>query len=169
MPFVRLSILANRNNIDLAAASRVAKRVDIREIRLIALQMDLKGDPARAGLVPMYEHSCAPAKVEGNTIEVACSYTFQVRSEHEDLAAASMTYRIVYTLIGEEPADQSDIDQFAKANGAYHSWPFVREMIFSLTSKMGFPPYTLPVLIYRPKAPTKPDPEPAMPAVVEER
>jgi len=144
--------LPTENSIDLAAASRVAKRVDIREIRLTDLQMNLKGDPTKMGLVPTYEHRCAPAKVEGNTIEVACSYTFKIRSEDEDLAAASMTYRIVYTLIGDEPADQSDIDQFAKANGAYHSWPFVREMIFSLTSKMGFPPYTLPVLVYRPKA-----------------
>ena len=41
-----------------------------------------------------------------------------------------------------------DLSQFAQANGAYHSWPFVRETIYGLTSRMGFPPYTLPVLSF---------------------
>lgn len=152
------------DTLDLAAASRVAKRVDIREIRLTDLQMNLRGDASAAKLVPTYQHTCGEAKVEGDTIEVACSYTFQVRSaEEQDLASASLTYRLLYTLIGDEPPAQSDVEQFAKANGAYHSWPFVRETIFSLTSKMGFPPYTLPVLIYRSK-PTPPKAEEQSPA-----
>jgi hypothetical protein len=68
-----------------------------------------------------------------------------------DLAEASMTYHIVYELRGEEPTATSDVEHFARANGAYHSWPFVRETIFNLTAKMGFPPYTLPVLLFLPR------------------
>lgn len=156
------------DSIDLVAASRIAKRVDIREIRLTDLSMSMKAEASNISrLVPTHEHSCAAERVEGDTIEVSCAYTFKVRSNDVALAEASMTYRIVYTLIGDEAPERSDVDQFARANGAYHSWPFARQEIFSLTSKMGFPPYTLPVLVYKPKPTPKPEPEAIASAVAE--
>jgi hypothetical protein len=148
--------LPSDDTLDLIAASRIARRVDLREIRLTECAATLHSDGARlARLVPTYEHECTPAKVEADVIEVNCSYQFKVTSDDADLAEARLTYRIVYAVLGDAPVDPADIAQFAKANGAYHSWPFVRETIFGLTSKMGFPPYTLPVLVYKPKPPAQ--------------
>jgi preprotein translocase subunit SecB len=140
--------------IDLAAAARISRRVDLREIRLVGISATCQTGPKQSGrLQPTYGHSCVPVKSEDGMLEVACSYHFKVHSAEKELAEASMTYHIFYKLVGDEPTEPSDIDHFARANGAYHSWPFVRETIFSLTSKMGFPPYTLPVLSFqaRPK------------------
>ena len=144
--------------IDLAAASRISRRVDLKEIRLTEIRATC--EPHVSGsqpLQPTYDHNSMlmPAAVDGH-IEVACSYSFKVRSAEIDLAEATMTYWITYKLLGDEPAELSDIEQFARVNGAYHSWPFVRETIFSLTGRMGFPPFTLPVLSFLPRQPTPP-------------
>ena len=139
--------------IDLVAASRVSKRVDLKEIRLIEIRATYQsGGGTNLRLMPIYDQMCVPTKVEGDIIEVSCAYTFKVRSAETELADASLTYLVVYKLIGDEPAEPADVEHFARANGAYHTWPFVRETIYGLTAKMGFPPYTLPVLSFlRPK------------------
>jgi len=135
--------------IDLAAASRISRRVSLQEIRLVEIRATSKpGSSGTSPLVPTYDYACVPIKVDSGVIEVACSYNFKVHAAEEEMADARITYHIIYTLIGEEPAAESDIEQFAHANGAYHSWPFVRESIYSLTGRMGFPPYTLPVLSF---------------------
>lgn len=140
------------NAIDLAAASRISSRVELLDIRLTEIRATCQpGVSEKHPLQPTYSQECMPAKVEGGFIEVVCSYNFKVRSSDLELAEAHMKYRIVYKLLGDQPTEPSDIEQFARANGAYHSWPFVRETIYNLTAKMGFPPYTLPVLSFLPR------------------
>lgn len=149
--------------IDLAAASRISRRVDLSAIRLVEIHATSVFDTtARMPLTPTYDHDCVPTRVDAEVIEVLCKYKFKVRSSDTELAEANMTYQVTYKLIGDEPTAPSDVEHFARANGAYHTWPFVRETIFSLTSKLGFPPYTLPVLSFMPR----PKP-PALPTVSE--
>jgi preprotein translocase subunit SecB len=110
-----------------------------------------KSVEAGVPLEPIFEHECVTTPSEKGFIEVVCSYKFKVRAAGADVADAQITYNVLYKLIGDEPPVEADITQFASANGAYHSWPFVRETIYGLTSRMGFPPYTLPVLSFVPK------------------
>ena len=60
-------------------------------------------------------------------------------------------YRVLYGLKGDDPPDDNDLRHFADANGRYHTWPFVRETVVSLTGKMGYRPYVLPALSFSPK------------------
>ena len=139
-----------KDSVDFEAVARISRRVDLKAIQLTEINATRKSS-ASGVLQPSFEKECTPRRVEDDLIEVACSYSFKVRSADSDVAAATILYLVTYKLLGEEPADESDIEQFARANGAYHSWPFVREVIYSLTSKMGFSPYTLPVLSFLPK------------------
>jgi preprotein translocase subunit SecB len=137
--------------------------VDLRDIRLILLHASCQYDSSvKRHLRAAYDYSCVPAKVDGGLIEVECSYDFHIQSSDAEIGSANLKYYLVYQLLGDEPAEQSDIEHFARANGAYHSWPFVRETIHGLTAKMGFPPYTLPVLSFmgRPKPSVKPSESP---------
>jgi hypothetical protein len=71
-----------------------------------------------------------------------------------------LKYLILYSLSGDDPVSDEDLAHFAFANGTYHSWPFVRQFLFGLTSQMGYPPYTLPVFKFNPKpkpSETQPD------------
>lgn len=138
------------SSLDLAAAARVAKRVELREIRLS--EISAKSLVAYHGpLHPEVHHVCTPATHDVNVIEVQCSYDFVVKSEGEDVARAEFKYLLSYDVVGDAPVEEADLEHFAYANGTYHSWPFVRQLVFDLTSRMGYPPYTLPVFQFNPK------------------
>jgi preprotein translocase subunit SecB len=135
---------------DLVAAGRIASRVEFREIRLIELKAS---SPVKTlgMLEPKIDHHCSLKKHEGEALEVLCSYQLRVTSGEDELLKADLDYLICYSLLGEEPVDADDLDHFAFTNGTYHSWPFVRQLVFDLTARMGYPPYNLPVFKFFPK------------------
>lgn len=138
------------SSLDLVAAARVAKRVELREIRLS--EISASNLTAHHGpLYPEVQHACSPTVHDEHLIEVLCSYDFLVKSDGDEVARAQFKYLISYDVIGAGAVDEADLEHFAFANGTYHSWPFVRQLVFDLTARMGYPPYTLPVFQFNPK------------------
>jgi hypothetical protein len=141
------------DNIDMAAVARVSGRVSLQSIRLTELTLNapklaLPGSP----LEPEFSRECVAIPSEKGSIAVSCSYKFKVRSVGEEIADINARYDLYYRLSGEEPPSEEDVKHFAAANGAYHSWPFLRELIFGLTARIGYQPFTLPVLSFLPKS-----------------
>ncbi len=140
-------------SVDLAAAARIAKRVDLKDIRLS--EITASGPIKTNGLLePEVRHACT-TRQEGDSLEVLCSYNVRVKSGDVEVVRAEFKYTIIYTLSGDDPVESSDLEHFAFANGTYHSWPFVRQLVFDLTANMGFAPYTLPVFQFNPKPPKR--------------
>jgi preprotein translocase subunit SecB len=132
--------------VDLAAVNRVAKRVDLTGVRLV--EISAKSDPHAMGpkLSPAVDLNCTVGEHDAANIQVLCDYTFSAETETDKAIQSTIRYLLLYEVSGEETPSDSDLAEFAKANGALHSWPFVRELLYGLTSRMGFPPYTLPVM-----------------------
>lgn len=144
---------------DLAAAIRVSRRVELQDIRLshIAAESPVQHS---GSLNPQVEHDCSATKIESDVIELECAYRFHALSdEKEQVLDASLKYQLSYAVSGDEPIDPGDAEHFAYASGTLHSWPFVRQFLFGLTASMGYPPLTLPV---HKLPPTKPAPAPAV-------
>lgn len=141
-------------NIDMAAVARVSGRVDLQAIRLteVSLSAPKLAQPGTT-LEPEFSQECVPLPSEAGLIEVLCTYDFKVHSMGELIAQIKAKYIILYKLKGEEIPKEGDIEQFASANGSYHSWPFLRELLFGLTARMGYPPFTLPVLSFASPSP----------------
>lgn len=153
------------SSLDLAAAARIAKRVELKEVRLS--EMFAKNLlPYHGPLHPEVQHTCAPSTHDANAIEVQCTYDFLVKSEGDDVAQAQFKYLLSYDVVGEAPLDDADLEHFAYANGTYHSWPFARQLVYDLTSRMGYPPYTLPVFQFNPKPKASSEPVAADPEVL---
>jgi hypothetical protein len=149
-------------NFDMAAVSRVASRVELRGIRLVDLSVVTKklvdfGTP----LEPSFETDCVPGVAESGHINVDCNFSFFIHSKGEEVSEAKIKYLIHYRLKGEGVPSAQDVEAFAAVNGAYHAWPFVRELIFSLTSRMGFQGFTLPVLSFHNPKQNKSEPSAA--------
>lgn len=151
---------------DLVAAARISRRVELREIRLTEI---FASGPIKAvgSLQPQIDHDCVPIRHDANSIEVECSYRISVTLDDVEVVRGNLKYLISYSLSGEEPVSDEDLVHFAFANGTYHSWPFVRQTLFGLTSDMGYPPYTLPVFKFNPK-PKPVEPETAVAASEDE-
>jgi len=144
--------------VDFAAIGRVAKRSELKSLRLIGISA--KCDKMVTGtLVPNVELACKSGLVEGNTLEVICEYTFTAHSNNVEAVSSAITYLLVYEISGSESPSPDDLTEFGRANGTLNSWPFVREVLFGLTSRMGFPPYTLPLMHFNPTPKAK-EPKP---------
>lgn len=136
--------------VDFLAVARVSSRAELKGIRLA--ELSAKSQPKAGGtLEPTYEHTCTVANRDGNELEIACNYNFVVKSDQTQVLEAAISYLVLYELLGTDPFADSDIAEFAFANGTLHSWPFVRETIYALTSRMGYPPYTLPLFHFKAK------------------
>jgi hypothetical protein len=142
-----------RPSVDMRAVARVASRVDLVEIRLVELSAERSDGPEGGSLEPSLEHTHAPVRVQDGAIQIASVYEFKIASGQAAFGHARAVYHLFYQLDGHEPVAEEDLKQFASANGPYHSWPFVRELIFGMTARMGFPPFTLPVLSFAPPRP----------------
>lgn len=60
------------------------------------------------------------------------------------------TVRLVYRFSAGVPA-RADLAEFAKLNGMYNAWPYLREIVQSMTLRMGISPLVLPM--FRAKSP----------------
>jgi preprotein translocase subunit SecB len=136
--------------VDFAAAGRVAKRVELKAVRVT--EVSAKCDPKIKGpLEATLDLECAVIGRESSALEVACDYRFTAHTPEAQAAEAAIKYLLVYEIQGGEPLADEDIAEFAVANGTLHSWPFAREFLYGLTSKMGYFPYTLATFHFKPK------------------
>jgi preprotein translocase subunit SecB len=140
--------MTTETGIDFAAVSRVARRIDLLDIRVVEVSAHCA--PAPPGpLVPEVTYDCHAESV-GNAVTVLLKYKFRAESSGTEVARVLVAYILVYEVLDEKSIAEPDLEQFARANGIYHSWPFFRQFLFDLTSKMGFPPFTLPVFRVQP-------------------
>jgi len=152
--------------IDFAAAGRVANRAELKDIRVI--DVSAKCNPSIKGtLEPTLDVNCKVAGRDSGALEIACDYQFTARVAEAQVAEAVIKYLLVYEIKGSEPFIEEDLIEFAVGNGTLHSWPFVREFLHGLTSRMGYPPYVLPVFHFRPKPQEKKQVQGKVPAAPE--
>lgn len=147
--------------VDFAAVQRVTNVVELRSIRLA--RISATGESSGGGpLEPVISHTCNVTKMEPAFLEVSCEYHFGAKSGAATIAEASLTYVLRYEITTGSAPRESDLAEFAFANGTLHSWPFVRHALFDLTARLGFPPFTLQTFKFIPKpAATAPAPAPA--------
>lgn len=132
--------MTTSESVDLQAVSRVARNIDLRDIRVVQVLASLS-PTSEGSLEPKITFDCKGSMVEPDQLNVICDYTLTVSGAG---ANVRVMYLLVYEVSGSTPTEQ-DVEQFAKVNAVYHSWPFLRQFLYDLTSKMGLPALTLPV------------------------
>jgi len=132
--------------------------VELKDIRL--LEINASGAARSQGILqPHVTHECEGKLQNPNLLEVVCRYRFTATQGETQAVSATFSYLILYALEGAEPVPENDLKEFAFANGTYHSWPFARQLLFDLTSRLAYLPYSLPVFKFiqrpRPATPTE--------------
>jgi preprotein translocase subunit SecB len=136
--------------VDFAAVGRVSHRIELKTVRLMEIAAKCVSK-AIGPLEAKLESNCSVLTKENEVLEILCDYKFSAHTAGVEIASALVKYVVSYELSGSDPVNEGDLAEFTTANGIAHSWPFMRECIYSLTSNMGYPPYTLPVVHFRPK------------------
>lgn len=147
----------NKPPIDMTAVSRVARRIGLESLVLTEIQAKrFPLTPPPGVLDPLVEQTHRLVELNDKHLVAECRFEFTVRRTNTVILTATIAYLLSYGVQGAEPVDPEDAEAFASVNAAHHAWPFLREHLFSLTSKMGLPGFLLPVLgIFPPKQKSK--------------
>jgi hypothetical protein len=136
--------------IDFAAVGRVSACAELKDIRLT--EVSAKCDLEVSGpLTPEVSNNCSVILHNDTVLNVACEYRFAGNSPSKPkLVEIVITYLVSYALSAPGPLTDGDIAHFATGNGTLHTWPFVREFLYTLTSRMGVAPFKLGVMHFVP-------------------
>ena len=143
--------------VDFAAVASVSQHAELKNIRLV--EAFAKCDPTyTAPLEPEFSHECSVVGNQDGMLHISCRYHFSGKAAQVKIVDIEISYLLTYAITSPQPLLEADLNQFANGNGTLHSWPFVREFLNSLTSRMGVPPFTLGVMHFVPtqQAPAAP-------------
>ncbi len=105
-------------------STRVVTRDDRKDIAVIVelvLRASYSGkDPEASSAEPCQEGEVPPIEIEA-------------------------AYLLRYQLEGLRDFSPAEITAFGELNGPYNVWPYWREYVYTMLSRMGLPPLTLPV------------------------
>jgi hypothetical protein len=133
--------------LDLAAP--VSSVIQVKSIRLVGCQT--KSSPSSTVVRQQLHVEHRPtASRHGDTLLVTIDVHVWTHGEESERAIdIYATFLLTYE-IGEHEFEQANLDAFAKLNGMFNLWPYIREFVQAMSVRMGLPALTLPV--YRPLA-----------------
>jgi len=118
----------------------------LNDVRLLRCEADGAGPPIRttdpvrlsAELDSELEEGAAAGLEFAVTLRVAChdALTFHINA----------TFLVQYSLTNGINPSKSEVDAFRKSYAVLAAWPYVREFVQSLASRMGFPIEPLPMV-----------------------
>ncbi len=134
----------------MAMAISVATRVQIQSIRLIEtfVKQSLVNDrlPTKIAIAVQTTPEVYPRK---NAISICAKFALFGRYKESDTGEPPLQIRaeyvIDYTLDSTKGLNQENYDAFAELNGVHNGWPYWREYVQSVVTRMGFPPLAIPV------------------------
>jgi hypothetical protein len=143
---------------NLAAAFKVARRAKLSDVVVTAVTAKRHGD-LNGKIEPLLTDQYEVVEREETRLKILCRHSLEAASADRPVAEIHVDLNLIYDLNAGEPIDDSDLLAFANANGAYNSWPFIREVFNSLTLRLGLPGFILPsLLLVNPKPPAPPVP-----------
>ena len=143
---------------NLDRARLISERVQLQSVLLAQASVDARVDPAAApnNLEVQQEHRASFAKSElgKGRVDVRVEFSFRVRPQGATLESDLLlnfkaTFLLLYSVPERDSLPDDAFQHFADLNGAYNAWPYWRELVQSVTGRVGLAGFVLPV--YRPK------------------
>jgi preprotein translocase subunit SecB len=84
---------------------------------------------------------------ERHVIEVGAQVEYGIETKTDEVVPYSLRVHIMGQFrVDETQFDKAKIDAWARINGPYILYPYLREHVFALTARAGFEPLLLPLL-----------------------
>lgn len=135
---------------DASAVSRMASRVEIIDVELVGSHYERVDDgldrvPLGRELVPEFRLSLEWG-VKETMLVVIASFATAFDDEEEQPYNIVGRFRLTYEVEGDEPVDESDVDQFVHWNAMFNAWPYWREFVSSTVNRGQLPRFIVPVM-----------------------
>jgi hypothetical protein len=142
-------------NLDMEAVARVAQKAGLEEIFLIDAKVS-RDSQVRSPETLSLKHKCSTKILlaEKDILPILCNFgvaAFSGKSPDKIVMSIEASFCTTYVLKPSEEVNPADIEHFAKINPIYNAWAYWREFVQSMTTRMGFPVLTIPLLKIAPK------------------
>lgn len=142
--------MAKRSDAQLIRVLRAGEKVTLRDIRLMESRSKL--GVLRKGHLPTRANNTINMTIEVNQQKKIASVMVQLRLElaYEDSGdgdrpvTIASTYKLRYALVG--PIEEKLADHVLQSVAMMNIWPYWRELVQSFTTRMGLPPFPLPLM-----------------------
>ena len=144
-------------NLDMKAVARVAEKAILEEIILFDAQINrdpLGMPPKELTLEHNFSTKILPYEKDKTILSVLCNFrvaAFSRKSPDKIIMNIEASFCTSYVLKPIGDFDPDDIEHFSKINPIYNTWAYWREFVQSMTTRMGFPALTVPLLKILPK------------------
>jgi len=148
--------VAGLENLDMKAVARVARKAILEEIYLFEAKISrdsLTMSPEALSL----EHKCStkilPSGKDKNILPILSNFRVTAFGRKPDKIVMNIEASFCTSYFLESFADfnPNDIEHFSKINPIYNAWAYWREFVQSMTTRMGLPALTIPLLKIMPK------------------
>ena len=143
------------------AARELTAKSEIKQIRLRQCRAQLQGEETQLkapfGLAEAHNTT---ANFIDNMLRVEVAFNFQAFDASDGkvpLFFIECSFELDYEVQKEYTPDREALDAFKDGNAVFNCWPYARECVQSMTSRMALHPPPLPLLrvIPKPKSKTK--------------
>jgi preprotein translocase subunit SecB len=136
-------------SVSIAVASELSRVLRLENVRFAAVSARSFSSRPASKLkfdMPVID---AVWRLEGAALDVLLPFVLHVRASDEPtvLFEVEVSVMVSYASRNEDPLDPERCRNYAGINGFLHAWPYVRAEVQMLSTKLGYPPLTLPAIV----------------------
>ena len=136
----------------------VVPNVELEDLRLIGVTADLRSPPPDAAVYIDLKHTSETEVLEAALL-IRVNYSLEAKRSDNEAGAflkVSASFQLIYRGNNLQELGPDKLSAFADVNAVHNSWPYLRELVQSLTARMGIRPFLVPLLKVRwPQSPTE--------------
>lgn len=128
-------------------AIKVSERVQIKDVALLGSSSRWRGFGSKIGNNFATTFN-AQGDLSSDKTKLFAIINFAIEMQNEDnkpIADITADFLVAYSINNTRGLKKEHYDAFATYNGIYNAWPYWREFVQSITSKMQMPTLTIPV------------------------
>ena len=148
---------SNSSSLSIDKAIEVSDRVTLQDIHLVGCKSELLSFPTEKDNVhEVTGRAIVNVDKDNNTIFVVTHFNLHTANNlGEELARLEADFLLVYDATSLEGFGTAHFNEFASYNGTFNAWPYWREFVNNMASRMQLPPLTLQAYRFGETLPTE--------------
>ncbi|MED4533211.1 protein-export chaperone SecB [Metabacillus fastidiosus] len=133
-------------NLDSNKYRELIRNIDIQGVNLRDLTVKSSDNKHQKNIEISAKHEVSSFKRDGDLFLVQTKFDIEGFIESQNVFSIDFQFEVIYFLESSLSFEEEYLEVFTKNNVPVNVWPYARELVSSLTLKMGISALMLPVL-----------------------
>jgi len=125
---------------------KILSGLKLKDIYFLEGKFSLKRKELSPNLIVKISENASFEIISGTSVELIHNYKLGVTNKENRKKSINIECSICSVLLSKEKFSDEFFEIYKKINLPIHTWPFFREYVFNVTSRMNIPPLSLPLL-----------------------